>query len=386
MQYRKFGTLDWEASALGFGCMRFPTMGGDSGKIDQDKTNEMIRTAIEGGVNYFDTAYVYHKEQSEVALGKALENGLREKVRIATKLPIWLATQADDFDRALDEELVRLQTDGIDVYLMQSLEQGAWEKVQRLRLLRKAENAIADGRIQHVGFSFHDSLDVFKQIVDGYGKWDFCQIQYNYMDINFQAGLEGLQYAAAKNLGVVIMEPLLGGKLAIDLPAVQPIWNSAATKRKPADWALQWVWNQPEVSVVLSGMSTLEQVKENLVSADRSKPYLLTNEELGLFDEARETLKNLRPIPCTDCKYCLPCPNEVNIPLNFETYNRVAMYDDIEHPRFEYANWIASEQKASACIQCDECLSKCPQHIEISSWMPVIDEVLGNAQPYQKEL
>lgn len=346
----------------------------------------MIRFAIDSGLNYLDTAYVYHDQKSEIALGKALEDGYRERVRIATKLPIWLVKQQDDFDSMLAEELQRLQTDTIDFYLMHALDRESWGKTKRLGLLQKAEAALADGRIRHLGFSFHDDLDAFKTILDEYDGWTFCQIQYNYMDINFQAGLEGLQYAAARNLGVVIMEPLLGGKLAIDLPAVQSIWNSAATKRKPADWALQWVWNQPEVSVVLSGMSTLEQVKENLVSADRSKPYLLTNEELGLFDEARETLKNLRPIPCTDCKYCLPCPNEVNIPLNFETYNRVAMYDDIEHPRFEYANWIASEQKASACIQCDECLSKCPQHIEISSWMPVIDEVLGNAQPYQKEL
>lgn len=386
MQYRKFGTLDWQVSALGFGCMRLPTRDEKIGNIDQEKTTEMIRFAVDSGLNYIDTAYVYHDQKSEIALGKALEDGYRERVRIATKLPIWLVKQQDDFDTMLAEELQRLQTDTIDFYLMHALDHDSWEKTKQLGLLQKAEAALADGRIRHLGFSFHDDLDIFKTIIDEYDGWTFCQIQYNYMDINFQAGLEGLHHAAAKNLGVVIMEPLLGGKLAIDLPAVQPIWNSAVTKRKPADWALQWLWNQPEVSVVLSGMSTLEQVKENLVSADQSKPHQLSNEELELFGEVREALKNLRPIPCTDCKYCLPCPNGVNIPLNFETYNRVAMYDDIEHPRFEYANWIALEQRASACIQCDECLSKCPQHIEISSWMPVIDEVLGNAQPYQKEL
>ncbi len=386
MQYRKFGKLDWQVSALGFGCMRLPTIDGEMGNIDQEKTTEMIRFAIDNGLNYLDTAYVYHDQKSEIALGKALEDGYRDRVRIATKLPIWLVKQQGDFDSMLAEELQRLQTDTIDFYLMHALDRDSWEKTKQLGLLRKAEAALADGRIRHVGFSFHDDLDIFKTIVDEYDGWTFCQIQYNYMDINFQAGMEGLHYAADRNLGVVIMEPLRGGKLAIDLPATQSIWNSAPIKRKPADWALQWLWDQPEVSVVLSGMSTLEQVKENLVSADQSKPHQLSNEELELFGEVREALKNLRPIPCTDCKYCLPCPNEVNIPLNFETYNLVAMYNDIEHPRFEYENWIAPEQKASACIQCDECLSKCPQHIEISSWMPVIDEVLGNAQPYQKEL
>lgn len=386
MQYRKFGKLDWQVSALGFGCMRLPTIDGEMGNIDQEKTTGMIRFAIDNGLNYLDTAYVYHDQKSEIALGKALEDGYRDRVRIATKLPIWLVKKQSDFDTMLADELQRLQTDTIDFYLMHALDRDSWEKTKQLGLLRKAEAALADGRIRHVGFSFHDDLDIFKTIVDEYDGWTFCQIQYNYMDINFQAGMEGLHYAADRNLGVVIMEPLRGGKLAIDLPATQSIWNSAPIKRKPADWALQWLWDQPDVSVVLSGMSTLEQVKENLVSADQSKPHQLSNEELELFGEVREALKNLRPIPCTDCKYCLPCPNEVNIPLNFETYNLVAMYNDIEHPRFEYENWIAPEQKASACIQCDECLSKCPQHIEISSWMPVIDEVLGNAQPYQKEL
>ena len=386
MRYRKFGKLDGQVSALGFGCMRLPTLDGEMGNIDQEKTTEMIRFAIDNGLNYLDTAYVYHDQKSEIALGKALEDGYRDRVRIATNLPIWLVKKQSDFDTMLADELQRLQTDTIDFYLMHALDRDSWEKTKQLGLLRKAETALADRRIRHVGFSFHDDLDIFKTIVDEYDGWTFCQIQYNYMDINFQAGMEGLHYAADRNLGVVIMEPLRGGKLAIDLPAMQSIWNSAPIKRKPADWALQWLWDQPEVSVVLSGMSTLEQVKENLVSADQSKPHQLSNEELELFGEVREALKNLRPIPCTDCKYCLPCPNEVNIPLNFETYNLAAMYNDIEHPRFEYENWIAPEQKASACIQCDECLSKCPQHIEISSWMPVIDEVLGNAQPYQKEL
>jgi predicted aldo/keto reductase-like oxidoreductase len=386
MQYRKFGKLDWQVSALGFGCMRLPTIGGKSSHIDQEKVTEMIHTSIQAGVNYFDTAYGYHDQMSEVALGKALEGGYRQRVRIATKSPIWLIQESADFDRLLNQQLERLQTGTIDFYLLHALNHESWAKVQQLELLRGAEAARADGRIHHFGFSFHDNLEAFKQIVDGYEAWDFCQIQYNYMDTMVQAGTEGLQYAAAKGLGVVIMEPLLGGKLALDLPATRPLWDSAAQKRKPADWALQWLWNQPEVSLVLSGMNTLEQVEENLRSASVSGPGALSPAEIELVTRVREMVNGLSPIPCTRCEYCLPCPNGVNIPRNFDAYNRVAMYAALEDFRVEYKRWIPDDQKAAVCIQCDECLSKCPQQIPISTWMPVVDEVLGLDRPYRKSL
>lgn len=384
MQYRKFGKLDWKVSALGFGFMRLPIIGGDTGNIDQEKTNEMIRHAIDAGLNYVDTAYVYHNQKSEIALGKALQGGYREKVRIATKLPIWLVENSDDFDRMLEEELKRLQTDHVDFYLMHSLDQGKWEKIHKLGLLKKAEAALADGRIRYLGFSFHDKLDVFKQIVDGY-PWTFCQIQYNFMDVNFQAGKAGLQYAADKGLAVVIMEPLRGGRLAADLPAARPIWAQAKKQRTPAGWALQWLWNQPEVSVVLSGMGTLQQVKENLASAERSRVGLLNTDELALYEEVRETLVKLSPIGCTACEYCLPCPNGVNIPQIFDHYNRIAMYDDLEGIRAQYKLFMADDHKAANCIQCGECLSKCPQGLPISDWMPVIDGVLSMGKPFQAE-
>jgi hypothetical protein len=386
MQYRKFGKSAWKASALGFGCMRLPVIDGKGGNIDQDKTDEMIHTAIEAGVNYFDTAYVYHDQMSEVALGKSLQGGYREKVRIATKSPVWLIREPADFDRLLDEQLKRLQVDTIDFYLLHALNKGSWGDVQRHDLLRRAEAAKADGRIGAIGFSFHDNLEAFKQIVDGYDKWDFCQIQYNYMNTAVQAGTEGLKYAAAKGLAVVVMEPLLGGKLALDLPATRPVWDSAAQKRTPADWALQWLWDQPEVSVVLSGMSTLPQVQENIRAAGASGAGTLTPAELELFPQVRDIINGLGPIPCTYCEYCLPCPNGVNIPRNFDVYNQVAMYDALEDRRFEYKRWIPDPEKAAACIQCDECLSKCPQQIPISSWLPVVEDVLGLNHDYARSV
>jgi len=384
MQYPQFGKLDWKVSALGFGCMRLPTIDGKSGNIDQARVTQMIRRAIEAGVNYFDTAYTYHDQKSEIALGKALEGGYRERVRIATKLPIWLVNETADFDRMLNEQLQRLQTKTIDFYLLHAVDRDAWEKIKRLGLLQRGEAAKADGRIRYLGFSFHDSFDVFKQILDEYDGWDFCQIQYNYMDVEYQAGTEGLKYAASKGLAVVIMESLRGGKLAADLPSTRPLWDSAAKKRKPADWGLQWLWNQPEVAVALSGMGTMEQVEENIASANVSGPGMLSAEELALYGKVREVIKSLSPIPCTSCEYCMPCPNGVNIPFNFEIYNQAAMYEDLEGSRFAYSRFLPNEQKAVKCIQCEECLSKCPQHIPISTWMPVIEDVLGLKLPYVK--
>jgi len=386
MHYRKFGKLDWQASALGFGCMRLPTIDGKSGNIDQEKVTKMIHRAVEAGVNYFDTAYVYHDQQSENALGKALEDGYRQQVRIATKSPIWLIKESADFDRLLDQQLRRLQTDKIDFYLLHSVDHNSWEKIQRLGLLRRAEAAKIDGRIGCLGFSFHDKLETFNQIVDGYGAWDFCQIQYNYLDVDFQAGTAGLRHAASKGLAVVVMESLRGGKLAADLPATRPLWHSASRQRKPADWALQWLWNQPEVTLALSGMNTLDQVEENIASANISGVGQLTADEIGLIDKVREVLKSLSPIPCTSCEYCLPCPNGVNIPRNFDAYNQAAMFAALDDSRKAYKYWIPDDQKASACIQCDECRTKCPQQIPISTWLPVVEEVLGLNRDYVKSL
>jgi predicted aldo/keto reductase-like oxidoreductase len=376
MQYRHFGRLDWHPSALGFGCMRLPTIGGDSGQIDEAEATRMLRTAIDGGVNYVDTAYLYHRGNSEPFVGRALQDGYRQRVRLATKSPVWLVEKPEDFDRFLDEQLQRLQTDFVDFYLLHSLDAGSWGKVKELRLLERAERALADGRIHYLGFSFHDSYEVFREIVDSFD-WTFCQIQYNYMDEENQAGRRGLEYAAGKGLAVVVMEPIRGGQLArTPPPEVQALWDSAERRRTPADWALQWVWNQPEVSLLLSGMSTMEQVVQNLASAERSGPGTLTADELALIARVRDVYRRLRPIPCTDCQYCQPCPNGVSIPRIFEIYNDGQVYGDMDSARMFYG-WLKEEERADRCVECRECEERCPQSIAVVEWLARVHQALA---------
>jgi predicted aldo/keto reductase-like oxidoreductase len=391
MQYRRFGKLDFQVSALGFGAMRLPTV---DDKIDETEATKMIHYAIDHGVNYVDTAYPYHGGTGEAFVGRALKGGYREKVRLATKLPSWEVQTAADFDKYLNIQLERLQLDYVDFYLLHSLNKNAWPKLRDLGVREWAEHAIAAGRFHYLGFSFHDDYDTFKQIVDEY-EWPMCQIQYNYMGVEHQAGAKGLHYAASKGLAVVIMEPLLGGKLVAPPQSIQSMWDSAGNGRTPAAWGLQWLWNQPEVSVVLSGMSALEQVEENIALAGASGIGALTVEELALYDQVRARYQGLTAIPCTNCKYCMPCPQGVDIPANLGTYNDGLMYDkpDAAHGQYGWWKFAYEEQgifdhdiRAAQCIQCGECETKCPQSIPISEWMPVIHRVLGENQPYVTEL
>jgi hypothetical protein len=249
--------------------------------------------------------------------------------------------------------------------------------------LQRAEKAVADGRIGHLGFSFHDSYEAFQEIIDAYGGWAMCQIQYNYMNEDVQAGTKGLQYAATKGLAVVVMEPLLGGRLVSPPPAVQGLWDAAPRQRSAADWALHWLWNKPEVSVALSGMSTMEQVHQNVDAAEASSVGSFTEEELRLVQRVRDKYNELCPIPCTQCRYCMPCPNGVDIPRNLATLNNGAMYNGFSDARRGYQH-IPEEARASACIQCRQCEDLCPQSIEISAWMPVVHEVLGEGRSYEE--
>jgi hypothetical protein len=369
--------LDWQVSALGFGAMRLPTTDPkDRAKIDEPEATRMVRYAIDHGVNYIDTAYPYHNGESERFVGRVLQDGYREKVRLATKLPMWAIEKEGDAERILDEQLEKLQTDHIDFYLFHGLRKARWEVVEKFDLLDWAETALADGRIRHLGFSFHDNTEVLKQIIDAYDNWTFCQIQYNYMDINNQAGTEGLKYAADNGLAVVIMEPLLGGRLVDPPEPVQAIWDSAPTVQTPVERAMRWLWDQPEVSVVLSGMSTIDHVIENVANASRYTVGNMTETDQALIAKVRAKYEELCPIPCTKCEYCLPCAVELNIPRLFDILNRGVMYNKLDEARSRYER-MSEEQKAAACIACHQCEEQCPQSIPISEWMVHLDEILG---------
>ena len=375
MEYRQFGSMDWRVSALGFGCMRFPVINGESGRIDENPAADMLYYAIDHGVNYIDTAYPYHSGQSEGFVGRTLQGAYRDKVKIATKLPCWKVEQKKDFDLFLNEQLDRLKTEQIDFYLLHALNGKSWQKMEQLGVLPWAEKAQKDGRISHLGFSFHDEYPVFKTIIDAYDGWEFCQIKYNYMDVDYQAGKEGLDYAAENNLAVVIMEPILGGRLVDPPQQVQDIWEKSETQRTPADWALQWLWDQPEVSVVLSGMSEMQHVVENVTSSNKSGIHSLLEAELDTVTSVREEYENLALIPCTRCGYCIPCPEGVDIPRILNIYNDSIMYDKHEYAKTDYNSWVPVNNRANLCVACGECEEKCPQGIPISEWMVKIDHI-----------
>jgi predicted aldo/keto reductase-like oxidoreductase len=385
MKYRKFGKLDWEVSALGFGAMRLPIIGIDQANVDESEAIRMIRYAIDHGVNYLDTGYPYHAGQSERVVGKALKDGYREKMKLATKMPVRMVERAEDFDRFFNEQRERLQVDKFDFYLFHGLRSATWPNVRDMGIFRWAEDKMSKGLFDYLGFSFHDEFDVFKDIVDSYDNWTLAQVQYNYMDIHHQAGRRGVEYAANKGLAVVVMEPIRGGKLSKKPPEkVAELWRSAPQKRSQAEWALLWVWNQPEVSVALSGMSTMEQVVENVAVAERSGPGLLSVDELALIDKVREAYRGSSPIPCTACGYCMPCKNGVEIPRIFDAYNEAIVYGDVRMGQAFYQGQrpfgLTKEQRADQCVECGECMEACPQEIPITDWLKKAHTLLSSTQ------
>jgi uncharacterized protein len=373
MQYRKFGKLDWKVSALGFGAMRLPILNEDYAKIDEAQAIPMIRYAIDHGVNYIDSAWGYHRGMSEVIVEKALRDGYREKVKVATKLPCPEVHAAEDFDRFLNEQLSRLNN-RIDFYLLHGLNKMEWAKVRDLGVMKWAERRLAEGRIGHLGFSFHDNYDVFQEIIEAYDNWTLCQIQYNYMDEKTQAGTRGLEYAHKKGLAVVVMEPIRGGRLSRPPEKVAKMWASAPVQRTPAEWALRWVWNHPEVSTVLSGMGSMQQVMENVASAENSQPHNLTADDVALIGRVRDAYLS-NGISCTSCRYCMPCPNNVEIPRIFNFYNEAMIYGDSGRPRREYAR-LKAEQRADNCTKCEQCVEKCPQQLAIPELLEKAHEFL----------
>ncbi|HPR97488.1 MAG TPA: aldo/keto reductase [Thermotogota bacterium] len=368
MLYRQMPSNGDRLSALGFGCMRLPTRGG---RIDKAEAMKQIRYAIDNGVNYIDTAWPYHGGNSEKFLGEALADGYREKVKLATKLPQFLCKSREDMYNFFDKQLGKLNVEVIDYYLIHMLNGVAWEQMKGLGIKEFIDDIRAKGQIRHIGFSFHGPKDDFPRIVDDYD-WDFCQIQYNILDENNQAGKSGLRYAASKGLGVIIMEPLLGGNLAGELPKqVKAHYDKADEKRSNVEWALKWVWNHPEVTVVLSGMNTMEQVSENIRIASETPPDSLTEKEVGILRKAADTYLSLRKIPCTGCRYCMPCPVGVDIPTAFELYNNRYLFNKRLTNRMLYlmrlGGIMAGEKPhlVSQCVSCGKCKQVCPQGINI---------------------
>jgi predicted aldo/keto reductase-like oxidoreductase len=383
------GSLKWEVSALGFGCMRLPPRKLNRLRAETDKSIELIRYGIDLGINYIDTAWPYHLGDSEKILGKALKDGYREQVHLVTKLPMFIITNPNQFDSYLKTQMKRLQTDHIDAYLFHAVNQGQFNKIKKLGLINKMENAKKEGLIDNIGFSFHDTLPVFKEIIDYYA-WDITQIQYNYMDTSVQATSEGLSYAASKGIAVVVMEPLKGGTLVNPPREALSIMNSADKRRTPADWALQFLWNKPEVSVVISGMNSKKMIQENCESADNSGINSLTKSEIDIINKLTEEFRKEISVPCTACSYCMPCPQGVNIPQNFACLNNVKLeksrfrrimtrrtYRKLENKKAKVSH-TNPNGNAKLCNKCGVCVTKCPQKIEIPKELEKVNKEFAN--------
>lgn len=381
MQYRKIPKTGEELSVLGFGCMRLPEK---RHKIDKKRAKKQLLMAIDEGVNYFDTAMPYHMGASEIFLGKVLnEEGIRKKINIATKLPHWSVDQAEDMDKIIKTQLRKLQTDYIDYYLLHALNGDSFKKLDKLGVLEFLSDLKANGTIRNAGFSFHGKRKDFKKIIDAYD-WDFCQIQYNYLDINHQAGRKGLEYAGEKNIGVIIMEPLRGGNLAKNPPEqIKQMWEDADRKREPVAWSLEWIWNHPQVITVLSGMNDENHIRQNIEIANKVLPKSMSKKDLDIVSKTEQIYRELMKAGCTGCGYCMPCPSGVNIPACFEYYNNYHVFKDKTNAKLFYIGMcggIMSNKPsyASLCEECGECEKVCPQGLPITDLLKdVSDEFEG---------
>lgn len=363
MKTRVIGNTGIEASVLGLGCMRLPMEKDDAGKIDRPKAIELIRYAIDNGVNYIDTAYPYHDGESERVVGEALKDGYREKINLITKSPSWLIESPEDFHKYLDEQLDKLQTDYLDIYLLHALNRARWETYLKNGLFEAIETAKEQGKIKHIGFSFHDDYPVFKEIIDAY-PWELCMLQLNFMDMDEQAGLKGLNYAEENGVPVIVMEPLKGGMLASPSDDITALWNTHTVSYSAVEWALRYISNFDNVKVVLSGMSDLDQLKENIEIADRLTPGNLDQEALDLVTRVQAAYQSKIQVPCTQCGYCIPCPHGVEIPRAFTFLNKGHIFNTLDTMKSQY-NQMSQEAKAGNCVACGACEPKCPQKIEI---------------------
>jgi len=373
MKYRNIIKDETKVSVLGFGCMRFPLVE-KTEVVDIKEVERMLYYAIDNGINYIDTAWPYHNEKSEEILGFLLKNGYRKKVKLATKMPCWLIENRSDFDKYLDLQMRRLKTEYIDYYLLHALFSKRWESMMNLDVLTWADEAKKKGQIGGFGFSFHDSLPVFKKIIDEYPDWDFCQIQYNMVGEDIQAGTCGLKYANKNGIPIIVMEPLLGGLLAAPPSNIKEIYDEYEIN--PVELALKWLWNKKEINLVLSGMSSMDQVKQNIDIAARSSVGCLTDKENIAVKKVQQAYLELEIIPCTKCRYCMPCPNKVDIPRILELYNETKKYGGLFQNKVLYTYHVPDIYKASSCTECGECLEKCPQKIDIPRWLSETHKLL----------
>lgn len=378
MKYRTLGKRnEKKVSNLGFGCMRLPVIDGEYGKIDKIESTKQIKHSIELGLNYIDTAYPYHEHTSEDFVGELLQELNREEINLATKLPSWLIKSREDMDKYLDIQLEKLKTDYIDFYLLHALNKNFWKTLKENDVFDFIEKALASGKIKNIGFSFHDDYDTFEDIIKSYD-WDFCQIQMNFFDEEYQAGVKGLKLAGQLDIGVIIMEPLRGGRLGNNVPdEVIDIYNSTGQKHSPAGWALRYLWNYPEVKLILSGMNQFDHINDNISEASNIIPNSLTEVEQAAVKEVKHFYKARIQVDCTNCRYCMPCPHGIHIPANFSFYNNAHIFNAKEHYKTHYYNQLKPEQLAEACVECGECEAKCPQNIQII-------EELKNVKEYFK--
>jgi uncharacterized protein len=372
MLYRKIEKNGDELAVLGYGAMRLPS---NNGRTDEKRAIEQIRYAIDHGVNYIDTAIMY---MNEPLVGKALEDGYRERVKIATKLPPMSVNKEEDLMNIFKVQLQNFNVDYIDYYMLHGLNKANWTKMIEFNALEFLDRLKESGKITNAGFSFHGDKDTFKDIIDKYD-WDFCMIQYNFLDEENQAGTEGLKYAASKGIAVIVMEPFRGGNLTRNVPAeIQAIWDTAEVKRSPAEWALRWVLNHPEVTCVLSGMNEEKHIEENLKIADEAKPNSLSKDELELIKTVGAKYRELMKTGCTGCRYCMPCPSGVDIARCFEMYDTANLFESINlQSKVMYALslGVMNEEEtayASQCIKCGKCERHCPQELPI---MELLDQV-----------
>jgi predicted aldo/keto reductase-like oxidoreductase len=381
MQYRKLVNNSEDLSVLGYGCMRLPTRGG---RIDEAKAEEQLLYAFNQGVNYYDTAYPYHGGRSEVMLGKFVKNNnLRDQVYIADKLPAFLVNKPEQIEKYFNTQLERLDMEYIDYYLMHMLDSlKSWEKLKEFGILEFIEDKKKSGQIRHIGFSFHGRPEEFIKIVEDYD-WEFCQIQFNYLDENNQAGLVGLKRAHELGIGVVIMEPLRGGNLAAKAPdKVKARFNEYGADRSPAQWALRWIWNHKEVGVVLSGMNVDEHIKENIATACETTPESMDEEEIKTVDDVKEIYRELMKVPCTGCNYCMPCPFGVDIPGIFADYNSKSFFGGqmatVQYIQREVGAFGSKKSAADLCVECGKCETHCPQSIQIREELKAAHKDLDN--------